>query len=276
MKNDNNDKILKSSLSTLLKRFSSTDLISPLDRDFATNAGRIKLSLIDDNHILKKARINEFKLEKMISEINEKGVTAPIMVTPKGDRYEVLYPRIVYIACLKNKLDTIPVSIVNLSEVDTIVFLASRIRDSKESNIVELSLLLNCLRKKYKYTQSEIASMMKQSRSQITNIMRLNKMPEWVLRDISNDKLSFGHARALSCLKEDKLNEVIPIIYDKNLSVRETEKMIYQMDHKVDFDKNQNKLGERFHCDVKVSPKQVTLTFASEEDRKKFIRKYSK
>ena len=271
--NNNNEKILKSSLSTLLKRFSSTDVITTLDKEYSSSSGKVPISLVDDNKILKKARINEKKLETTMATISEKGIASPVLVTQKDNRYEVIYPRIVYIAALKLKFDTLPVTVLNLEEEETLVFLASQIRDSKGSNIVELSLLLNALQKKYKYRQVEIASMMGQSRSQITNIMRLIKMPEWVLRDISNDKLSFGHARVLSGMPEDKLKEVVSTIYENNLSVRQLEALFIADEHKDLYETLEKKIDKKYKCKTTVKSKRVILDFESENDIEKFLKK---
>ena len=174
MKKDNSSKILRSSLSTLMKRFSSTDIISSLEKEYSSSTpGYIRVGLIDDNPILKKARINEQQLEIIINQVKEKGIASPLLVIGREDRYEILYPRIYYIAALKLKLETIPCSIVKIEEEDMLVFLAKRLEEDKNSNIVEMSLILNRLQKRYHFTQSEIAEMMQQSRSQITNITRL-------------------------------------------------------------------------------------------------------
>ena len=116
MKKDNNDRILKSSLSTLLKRFSSTDLISSLDKEFNESSGRTPLNLIDDNRILKKARINEKQLDKYVNTIREKGIAAPLLIIQNQDRYEVVYPRIVYVAARKLHLETVPPTILKMNE----------------------------------------------------------------------------------------------------------------------------------------------------------------
>lgn len=276
MSKENNDRILKSSLSTLLKRFSNTDLISSLDDEFTSSSGKINISLIDDNSVLKKARINENKLEKTMNIIKEKGINSPLLVIQKKERYEVLYPRIVYIAARKLGIEYIPCSVVNIEEEDSLVFLASQIRDSKGGNIVELSMLLNKLQKKYKYKQFEIAEMMEQSRSQITNIMRLIKMPEWILRDISNDKLSFGHARALQTLSENELQEIVPLIYLNNLSVREVEKLIYAKRNSNKISNQEERLNRKYNCKSNIKPRSISISFDDDEDYQKFIKKILK
>ena len=65
MKKDNSDKILKQSLSTLLKRFSSTDVVSEIKKEYAPSVPHnIPLDSIKDSSFLRKARINEHKLNK--------------------------------------------------------------------------------------------------------------------------------------------------------------------------------------------------------------------
>ncbi|MFA6675736.1 MAG: ParB/RepB/Spo0J family partition protein [Bacilli bacterium] len=272
MKKDNNDKILRSSLSTLLKRFSNTDIISSLEKEYSSSApGSIRLSLIDDNHVLKKARINEQKLNLVINQLKEKGFTSPLLVVEKNNRYEVIYPRIYYVAARKLNIENIPCTLINIAEEDTLVFLAKRLEEDKNSNIVEMSLILNRLQKKYHFTQADIAGMMQQSRSQITNIMRLIKMPDFVLKDISNDKLSFGHARAISTLSEKDIEIIIPQIYEKKLSVREIERLVYGLKKNSYLLNEEKEIKAQYSCEVSITPKTISLSFKSEEEREKFI-----
>ncbi|HKM10003.1 MAG: ParB/RepB/Spo0J family partition protein [Bacilli bacterium] len=272
MKKDNSSKILRSSLSTLMKRFSSTDIISSLEKEYSSSTpGYIRVGLIDDNPILKKARINEQQLEIIINQVKEKGIASPLLVIGREDRYEILYPRIYYIAALKLKLETIPCSIVKIEEEDMLVFLAKRLEEDKNSNIVEMSLILNRLQKRYHFTQSEIAEMMQQSRSQITNITRLIKMPDFVLRDISNNILSFGHARALSTLSIENIKKTLPIIYRDKLSVREVERLVYSMKKSPSLLEEERKIKALLNCQASISPKTISLRFETEEEREKFI-----
>ena len=276
MKGDNNEKLLRSSLSTLLKRFSNTDLISSLDKQYnSTTPGYIHIAQIDDNHVLKKARINENRLEEVMAKMSEKGVDTPLFIITNEDRYEVVYPRIVYIAAKKMNWDCLPCTVIDISEEDMLVFLATRLRDTKGSNIIELSLILNHLQKKYKYRQKEIASLMNQSRSQITNIMRLMKMPSWVLKDIANEKLSFGHARAISTLDNEEIEKMVNRIYEENLSVREVEKIIHRMKNEDEEDYSLL-FSDKYQAQARILKKQIILKFESEEKKEEFIKQLEK
>ena len=272
MKKD--ESILRSSLSTLLKRFSNTDVISNIEKEYSHSvAGQVKLSLIDDNHILKKAHINEKQINDLMESIKEKGITSPFLVIANNDRYEIVISRSTYIAARKLHLDSVPIALLNIEEEEMLMFLASHLRDTKNSSIIEMSLVLNHLVKKYKYSQKEIASLMHLSRSQITNIIRLNKMPEWVLIDMANTKLSPGHVRAISTLKEEEMRIIVDKIYNENLSVREVEKFVYEMKNDIDYEKVEKSLNRKLKCKSNVTHKRVVLVFDSEKAQSKFLEK---
>lgn len=275
MNKSNNDKIIKSSLSTLLRRFSNTtDIVGHIEKEYSESVvGQVKLSLVDDNHILKKARINEQLLNKTINDIEKKGITTPILVISNGDRYEVVFSRLRYIACLKLNLVYVPVNVLNINELDMLIFLSSILRESKNRNIIELSLIFSCLQKKYKYTQKQIAEMMNMSRSAVTNIIRLHKLPSSVLTHLANNEISVGHLRAISTLDNDEIKYYVDAILKDKLSVREIEKIIFEKKNSINFKEIEKEVEKANKCSCQVSKKKIVLTFDNEEDIKTFINK---
>ena len=277
MKKDNSDKIIKSSLSTLLKRFSNTDVISTLSKEYnVTSPSMIPLEKISDNSILRKARLNEKQLSEVMFILKEKGFSSPLYIIKKDENFETLYPRIVYIAARKLKLESVPCVLLDMSEEDALMFLAAKLQERKDSSIIEMSLIFNKIQKKLKYEQKDIANAMHLSRSQVTNIIRLIKMPENILLDVAEGKLSFGHVRALSTLNEEQINQIVEKIYENHLSVREVEKMVYEIKHQTTFQKEEDKLAKKYQCKVSSLPKKITFSFANEEEKNKFINKITK
>lgn len=266
------DKILKSNLSTLLKRFSSTDIVSTLSSDTQISSpSLIPTSCIKDNSILKRARIREKLLLRVAQEISEKGIKIPLYVMNKGDYYETVYPRVLYNAARKNKLESIPCILIDINEDDLLLFLAARLLQEKDTNIVEMSLIFNKIKKTLHYSQKEIASAMGLSRSQVTNIMRLIKMPDYILDAVIDGDLSFGHVRAISTLNEEEMKTVLDEIYTKHLSVHDVEKLVFQMKHHISFYEDEKRIGERYGCEVNSSSKKVVLSFKNEKEKEKFI-----
>ena len=163
-----------------------------------------------------------------------------------------------------------------MSEEDALMFLAAKLQERKDSSIIEMSLIFNKIQKKLKYEQKDIANAMHLSRSQVTNIIRLIKMPENILLDVAEGKLSFGHVRALSTLKEEQINQIVEKIYENHLSVREVEKMVYEIKHQTTFQKEEDKLAKKYQCNVSSLSKKITFSFVNEEEKNKFINKITK
>ncbi len=272
MKKDDSSRILKSDLSTLLKRFSSTDVITTLEKEYSESiSGQIKLSLIDDNHLLKRAKVKETKILEAVETLKEKGFATPLLIVHNLDRYEIVVSREFYKAAKRLKYDSVPCTIINISEEEMLLFLATRNRDDKSSSVIEMSLLLNKLVKKYRYSQKDIALIIHQSRSQITNIIRLIKMPNFVLDDITDGKLSFGHARALAKLDENEMIKMLEKIYKDNLSVRDVERLVYESRHPTLLSKCKQSLSKKYKANVLITNKKVIFSFDSKKGRNKFL-----
>ena len=69
-------------------------------------------------------------------------------------------------------------------------------------------------------------------RQQVSNYLSLLTLPEEVIDDVSTNKLSFGHAKAISRLSDDDILNIVHLIYEKNLSVRDTEALVQRIKQK--------------------------------------------
>lgn len=277
MSKDNNDKILKRSLSTLLKRFSQTNVISQIEKEYQTTFHNvISLSDIQDNHILKNIKINKNKINETIEKIKSKGFKSFLVVSHLDNKYEIIYPRLSYYALKELDYNEVPVFIYDCNEEEMLFILANWIRNNASKDIVELSFVLSKLEKKYHYQQKDLAVLMSLSRSQITNIIRLKKMPNFVLNEVIDNKLSFGHARSLAKLNEEEMKRMIDEIYNNKYSCRDVEKIIYCMKNNVDFKNLEERINKKYRCQANINKNRIILSFSSEEDLNKFIKKINK
>ena len=78
----------------------------------------------------------------------------------------------------------------------------------------------------FQYTQEKLSSQLGKSRSHIANVLRILSLQKYVRSFIVKGELSFGHARALVPLSEDKSKEITDQIIDMGLSVRQTENLV--------------------------------------------------
>ena len=117
------------------------------------------------------------------------------------------------------------------------------IKDYSDKEIMEIALIENIQRenlnpieeakayqrliREFDLKQDEVAERVAKSRVTITNMMRLLKLDERVQNMIIEEMLTTGHARALLSIgKSDLQYELAKRIYEENLSVRETEKLV--------------------------------------------------
>ncbi len=97
----------------------------------------------------------------------------------------------------------------------------------EDLNCVEVALSYFQLSEDFRLTQEEIAKRVGKDRVSVANHLRLLKLPESLLADLRKGALSFGHGRALlSVVDPVKRIEIRNLIVEKQLSVRETERMV--------------------------------------------------
>ena len=139
-------------------------------------------------------------------------------------------------------------------------------RDQRETNILEMALLCHALSEKFGYRQQTLANLSHQSRCQITNTMRLLKLPASVRYDVALGKLSYGQARALVSLPTPLIDEAAKAIQKNHWSVRKAEEYCKKL---------QGKENKPLHV-PSISYKKgntVSLTFSSEEEMKSFLKR---
>ena len=121
-------------------------------------------------------------------------------------------------------LDIIPVIVIDISDEKILEFSIVENIQRENLNPVEEAMSYNRLKIEFNYTQEQISKVLGKSRSYIANSLRLLTLPEEIKELILKGFLSYGHARALIGLENSI--KLAKIIMKKNLSVRETEKLV--------------------------------------------------
>ncbi|MDY0177922.1 MAG: ParB/RepB/Spo0J family partition protein [Bacilli bacterium] len=275
MKNDKDKKpIVRVPLSKLLKRFSNENVIQSMEKKYQTSSPKnIATNLIDDNAFIRKAKINEAKLLKDFSDLPQKGIKSPLIIRTKKSHYEIVLGRRRLLAAKKFNLPSVPCVLIDVGDEEALLLMVADMRDSITRNMVEFSMVCNLLKEKFGYSQNDLAVLTHQSRAQITNIMRLLNLPDSVLIDVSIGKLSFGHAKAIITLPDQLILDLVSRIYKEKLSVHNTEKIIFEYKHGVDYSIEEKRISDAYRCKTNILRKRIILSFESEEDQKKFIKK---
>ena len=241
---------------------------------------QIDLKKIKPNPYQPRKIFDEEKISELAASISENGVFQPIIVKQFDDKYIIVSGERRFRACQKLKLDTIPAIVRNYDEskVAEIALIENLQRENLTA--MEEASAYQTIMRELGLTQAELGKKIGKSRSYITNVVGLLSLPEEVANLVSEGKITSGHARPLSKLKDEKrIIEIANEIVKKNLNVREVEEITKNEKKTVTikvssnrYVKAEKKLQDKLGCKVKVSENKITISF-SKENRKDVIGK---
>ncbi len=267
---------LKNSLGELIKKFSKNDVIAEMEKEYQSIAAKnIPLALIDDNAFVKRVEIPSEVVDRIAKSVSEKGLFNPLIVRPSGSHYELILGRKRYFGSKKAHLSEVPAVIAEVGDEETLLMLLADTRDQREGNVVEMALVYGELAKRFDYSQSTLANLSHQSRSQVTNTMRILSLPDHVIDEISSGRLSYGHAKAIASLSDEEIEEVVKLIHEENLSVRQTEALAKSYSSIPSAAPSEaDALKKEFAASsVLIRKTSVTIAFKSEEEKNAFLAK---
>lgn len=186
------------------------------------------------DHIAPNARqprqvFDEEDLEELAASIREVGLLQPVVVRPStsGKPWELIMGERRLRAVMLAGLERIPAIV---RETDDTVMLRDALLENlhrAQLNPLEEASAYRQLLEDFACTHDELASRIARSRPQISNTLRLLKLPPLVQRRVAAGVLSAGHARALLGLADAAAMErLAQRIVAEGLSVRATEEIV--------------------------------------------------
>lgn len=266
------------SLSDLIERFSQEDVIAVMEKEYQSAPTKlIPSSLIDDTSYIRDVLVPEETIETFASGLKEKGFYNPLVVRSLGERYELILGRKRFLGAKRAGILSLPCVIVNVGDEEELLMLLADTRDQRDTNVVELGLICLALQKQFGYTQKTLADLTHQSRSQITNILRIMKLPVEIQNDICLGLLSYGHAKALASLPSEQVLDCARQIKQGRLSVRDAEGLV-RAGRKLITPKQEKALLAKYPAasEVSIQAKSVTFRFPSPKERERFVLKLLK
>lgn len=256
----------------------------------------LDLSDIVPNRVQPRTEFDEEALEELTHSIREFGVFQPIVVreivlapTKKGEaRYELIMGERRFRASHRAGLKTIPAIIRGTEDEHMLRDALLENLHRAELNPLEEASAYQQLLQDFGTTQEELAKRIGRSRPQISNTIRLLKLPEQVQSKVAAGVLTAGHARAILSLDGDAeaMEKLSDKIINEGLSVRQAEEVSSQAAKRklpkpraggvqAQLDDIAERLGDRFNTTVRVKlgakKGQVTIDFATIADLKRIL-----
>ncbi len=174
---------------------------------------------------------DEEALAELTGSIKEIGVLQPVVVRPSaepgGPPYELIMGERRWRASQAAGLTTVPAIVRETDDADLLRDALLENLHRSQLNPLEEAAAYQQLLDDFGCTQEELARRIHRSRPQVSNTLRLLRLPPAVQRRVAAGVLSAGHARALLGLPdEESMDRLATRIVAEGLSVRATEEAV--------------------------------------------------
>lgn len=264
----------------------SSDLVAVPGASFA----EISVEQIHPNRKQPRSYFDEDHMEELVHSIREVGLLQPIVVRPSREKddapYELVMGERRWRATQAAGLTTIPAIIRDTQDVDLLRDALLENLHRSQLNPLEEAAAYQQLLSEFECTQEVLSERIGRSRSQISNTIRLMKLPALVQRRVAAGIISAGHARALLGLTDAvAIEQLAQRIINEGMSVRATEEAVALSDgqHKAKkpaapkqtarherLDFLANSLSDKLDTNVKITlgarKGKVSIEFASVDD----------
>ncbi|WP_420176342.1 ParB/RepB/Spo0J family partition protein [Luteococcus sp. OSA5] len=234
---------------------------------------------------------DEDALNELVESIKEVGVLQPIVVRQTDqDQYQLIMGERRWRATTQAGLETVPAIVRGTEDGDLLRDALLENLHRAQLNPLEEAAAYQQMLSDFGCTQEELAVKIKRSRPQISNTIRLLRLPAPVQRRVAAGVLSAGHARALLMIEDPVAQEQLAQrIVAEGLSVRATEEIVAMQDGGSPKSRRartpkepspramelSSTLSDHFDTRVKVdigrNRGKITIEFASEDDLERIL-----
>ena len=202
----------------------------------------LNINRIEPNKNQPRKEFNEDALQELAESIKLFGVIEPLVVVKRKGYYELIAGERRWRAARLAGLKEVPVVIKDYDDQQIVEIALIENIQREDLNPIEEAHAYERLIEEFHLTQDEVAERVSKSRTTVTNALRLLKLTDKVQQMLIDDMLSTGHVRALITITDPQLQyETAMYIFDKKLSVRETESYVKKLLNKKPKEKSAEK-----------------------------------
>ena len=188
---------------------------------------RVAISDLIRNPYQPRETFNKAKLEELSNSIKKNGIIQPIAVRPnksEAGKYEIVAGERRWLAAQKAGLHDIPVTVLDLSDVESLEVAIVENIQRDDLNPIEEARGYKRLSQEFNYDHEHISKLMSKSRSHVSNTLRLLTLPQDIISMLEEGSLTSGQARPLIGLIN--ASEIAEEIVAKNYSARKVEYLV--------------------------------------------------
>jgi ParB family chromosome partitioning protein len=222
---------------------------------------------------------------ELVHSIKEFGVLQPIVVRSKGSSYELIMGERRLRASKEAGLKKIPAIVRETADENMLRDALLENLHRSDLNAIEEASAYQQLLEEYGCTQDQLAEKLSRSRPQITNTLRLLRLPTALQSKVAAGVLSAGHARAILSVEDpQRMTELADKVINLGLSVRATEELVKKPGKKGKIKPGGKQdalktlaenLGDKLNTSVRIKlglkKGTIEIDFASVDDMKRIL-----
>jgi ParB family transcriptional regulator, chromosome partitioning protein len=192
----------------------------------------LKISQLQPGKYQPRTRMDKESLAELAESIKTQGIMQPVLVRPVSTgRYEIIAGERRWRAAQLAALSEVPALVREVPDEAVLAMSLIENIQREDLNPLEEALGIQRLIKEFGMTHEGASQALGSSRSAVSNLLRLLNLPPPVQELLMEGKIDMGHGRALLSLPPAKQIETANLVAHKQLSVRETERLVNRLEH---------------------------------------------
>ena len=223
-------------LSSLIPNINNTkkndqELLNKFSDDYNKNGVlEVEIEKIKANPMQPRKRFVDFQLEELANSIKDHGIIQPLVVTKNNDGFQLIAGERRLRASKIAGLKKVPIVVRKADDQEKLELALIENIQREDLNPIDLGKAYKQLIDEFNITQEQVAEKVGKSRSTVTNILRMLKLPEEIQLALISEKISEGHAKYLVGLEsETKQLNLFRKILHNDLTITDTNKEIRKM-----------------------------------------------
>ena len=245
----------------------------------------ISINLIKSNEDQPRKMFDDEKIAELSQSIKEHGIIQPIILNKSGNEYIIIAGERRWRAAKLLGLKEVPAVIMDLAKKNVLEISLIENIQRQDLNPIEEAIAYKKLLTEFNLTQEELSRRIGKSRTAISNTIRLINLCDAVKQYLIEEVISEGHGRVLLAIEDEKLQcEIAQKVIDENLSVRELENLIKNINSKKRektrdinpyykdlTEKLQDYLGTKVNISNKNNKGKIEIEYYSNEDLQRIL-----
>ncbi len=263
-----------------------TDVLEDIQQNTEAHEGvqtKLDVDSIRVNPYQPRRHFDEGKLEELARSIQQHGLFTPILVRETSQGYELVAGERRLRASRLAGLETITAIVVDFNDRQMMEIALIENVQREDLNVIEEAMGYASLIERLDLTQEEVAKRVSKSRSHISNLLRLLRLPETVKEMLAEEKLSMGQVRPLVGLEAGDAISIAQKAYREKMSARDVEDLVRNLENpetkvkpKPEEDLSDYRYAvqlfeERLQTRTEIKNKKITIHFADDEDLNRIL-----